>query len=323
VQKRANKRKLSELTVTKSRPTARAYLVWDTLQRGLALQVQPTGHRSYKLIYRFGGRPRWLHIGAADAIGLADARKKAAELMLEVLNGRDPAAERHTRQTTTFAVLANRYVNEYARKRNKSWMQANALVSRYLVPVWGDLSANSITRSDVRGVIGAIDAPILANQVLASASAIFSWAGKQEILTTNPCRGIERNQATSRERVLSDAEMPKFWSAFRDAGLPGTALQILLLTGQRPGEVAHMRWEHIKADWWELPGAPEPTTEWPGTKNGQTHRVWLPAKVREMLAELGGDTSGFVFERPPSLDRVMRDICRKLAHLIQPVWNLS
>jgi integrase len=306
---------LSALYVEKVKPQARAFLVWDSDAKGLALQVQPTGHRSYVLVYRHGGRSRWLHLGDARVIGLADARTKAAELMLAVTrDGKDPAAEkkRTGRETTTFAVLADRYVNEHARKRNKSWMQANALVCRYLVPVWGDLSANSITRSDVRGVIGAIDAPILANQVLASASAIFSWAGKQEILTTNPCRGIERNQATSRERVLSDSEMPKFWSAFREAGLPGTALQILLLTGQRPGEVARMRWEHIKADWWELPGAPEPGTGWLGTKNSQAHRVWLPAKVREIVAELGDETSGYVFGSVLPLDATMRSVCEHL-----------
>jgi len=89
-----NKQKLTSLTVTKLRPTAKPYLVWDSYQRGLALQIQPSGYRAYKLIYRFHNRPRWYHIGAADAIALADARKLAAELMLEVIRGKDPAAER-------------------------------------------------------------------------------------------------------------------------------------------------------------------------------------------------------------------------------------
>ena len=51
---------------------------------------------------------------------------------------------------------------------------------------------------------------------------------------------------------------------------------MVLLTGQRPGEVAHMRTEHIVDGWWELPGAPVPALDWPGTKNGDSHRVWLP-----------------------------------------------
>ena len=52
-----------------------------------------------------------------------------------------------------------------------------------------------------------IEAPIVANQTLAAASAIFTWAVKQEIITVNPCHGVDRNPTTDRERVLSDAEI--------------------------------------------------------------------------------------------------------------------
>src|SRR6516165_4323526 len=119
-----NKAKLTSLTVTKLRPTAKPYLVWDSYQRGLALLIQPSGHRSFKLIYRHHNRPRWFTIGAADAVSLADARKLAAELMLRVIKGEDPAADkRAARGTGTFADLASRYLEQHAKKRNKSWKQ--------------------------------------------------------------------------------------------------------------------------------------------------------------------------------------------------------
>ena len=38
-----------------------------------------------------------------------------------------------------------------------------------------------------------------------------------------------------------------------------------------------MRREHIVDGWWEMPGEPVPALGWPGTKNGASHRVWLPA----------------------------------------------
>ena len=70
---------------------------------------------------------------------------------------------------------------------------------------------------------------------------------------------------------MSDSEIPKFWAAFDDAGLmQGTALKMILLTGQRPGEVTHMRREHIEDGWWTMPGEPVPALGWPGTKNGET-----------------------------------------------------
>ena len=54
--------------------------------------------------------------------------------------------------------------------------------------------------------------------------------------------------------MLSDSEIPLFWAAFDGAGLAGTALKLILLLGQRPGEVSHMRFEHIDCGWWEHAG---------------------------------------------------------------------
>ena len=305
--------KLSVVTVSRSRPAERPVLIWDTKQAGLALSVQPTGSRSYKVIYRHHGRPRWLTLGDARAISLSDARVMAAEVMLAVAKGGDPAAEKRAqRHRGTFAEVAERYVTEYACRHNKSWEQADALVRRFLLPRWGKLPAHSIGRADVRALMGKIEAPIVANQTLAAASAIFSWAIKQELITTNSCRGIDRNPTTSRERVLGASELPKFWNAFDNAGLvASSALKVILLTGQRPGEVTHMRWEHIRDGWWELPGAPT-VTGWPGTKNGENHRVWLPKAALRIIEELRvspKELTGFVFagERggPVRLDRAM------------------
>ena len=73
------------------------------------------------MIYRYHGRPRWLHLGDARSIGLADARRQAAKAMLDVLEGNDPAAMRKAeRLTGTFADLASQYVKLHAKKHNKS-----------------------------------------------------------------------------------------------------------------------------------------------------------------------------------------------------------
>jgi integrase len=182
-----------------------------------------------------------------------------------------------------------------------------------LLPSWGNLIAQTINRSDVRSVMGKLsDVPMAANQTLKAASAIFSWAVKQELLTNNPCKGVEHNVTTSRERVLSDTEVPLFWQAMGEAGVPGMALQVLLLTGQRPGEVLRMRFDQITdGGWWTLPGAPDTNTGWLGTKNGQTHRIWLPAQAREIIAGLNSGDD-FVFGQSLDLARPMQKICEQL-----------
>jgi integrase len=315
----ARKTRLTELSVRKFQPAPAAYLIWDTVQRGLAIRVQPSGGKAWKVIYSRLGRPRWYHIGDASAIGLADARRIAGRVMLAVAEGKDPAAERKAeRGSGTFADLHARYL-EHAKLKNKSWRQAEYLIQRYVLPRWGRLAAPSITFADVEALLERIQAPVLRNQVLASISALCSWAVKKRILPANPCRGIERHKTKSRERVLADSEVPLFWAAFDDAGLViSSALKMILCTGQRPGEIGHMRFEHLKDGWWEMPGAPVPELEWPGLKNSRDHRVWLPTVAQAIIAELGGHKTGFVFPAARGrrgiwgLDAAMRRICAKL-----------
>ena len=313
----ARKRRLTELGVRKARPEKAAYLIWDTLQRGLALRVQPTGSRSWVVVYSRYSRPRWLHLGKADAIALGDARMLAAKAMLNVAEGKDPAADKKAeRGAGTFADLASKYVEQYAKKHNKSWKQAAALVNRFALPRWGKLQAASITSADVKAMMAKIEAPIIANQTLAALSAIFSWGVREEVVAANPCKLVERNPTKSRERVLSQSELPSFWQAFNKLDpVRGAALKAILLLGQRPGEVIHMRREHLKDGWWEMPG--EPANGWPGTKNADSHRVWIPKPAQELLADSGPSTTGFVFADPHGgpinrVDHAMRSICAKL-----------
>src|SRR5262249_15610435 len=48
-----------------------------------------------------------------------------------------------------------------------------------------------------------------------------------------------------------------------------------------------------------------------GTKNGRTHRVWLPQRVQQIIAELG-DVS-VIASVDKYLDRSMRAICKQLS----------
>src|SRR5262249_49387567 len=124
----ARRRRLTELLVRRARAERAAFNVWDTRQAGLVLRVQPSGHRAWKVVYRHHGRPRWFHSGDASAVGLAAARERAAEVTLAAMRGRDPAAERRAeRGAGTFSELADRYVEEHAKRRNKSWRQGRFL----------------------------------------------------------------------------------------------------------------------------------------------------------------------------------------------------
>jgi integrase len=310
--KAANRRRLTDLYVKNTKAEG---LTWDTQRPGLVLRVRESRNRSYCVVYSRQGRPRWYTIGDAKKITLADARKRATEVVLKVMDGLDPAADRAAeRGAGTFAELHERYLEGHAKKHNKSWQQADALVRRHALPRWGKLQASAVTRRDVKQMMARIAAPITANQALAAVSAVFTWGVREEIVTANPCKLVARNPTQSRERVLAASEVPLFWKALDDVEpTRAAALKMILLTGQRPGEVAHMRREHIVDGWWTMPGAP--TDAWPGTKNGESHRLWIPGPA---LALVGNDREpGYVFAGlrggpVTGLDGAMRDVCRAL-----------
>ncbi len=89
-----NRHRFNDRFIKTVRPGPKRTLYWDTVQHGLVLSVEPTGHKSYKLIYSMRGRPRWFTIGSAQRIGLKEARQIAREKAAEVGRGIDIQAER-------------------------------------------------------------------------------------------------------------------------------------------------------------------------------------------------------------------------------------
>jgi hypothetical protein len=201
------KAKLSDAVVRSLKPEAKPFLVWDEKLAGFCVCVQPSGHKAFKVIYWLKGRARWFTIGNARRIDFDNARNLAARALLQVAQGIDVQAERRAKHDEdTFEDLAIRYRDEYAKQKNKSWKETDRLVQTNLMPRWAKLCAIDITRADVRSLLARYSKkPTLANRVRASASAIFAWAVKEELLKINPCTGIEPNKLQSRDRVLSDS----------------------------------------------------------------------------------------------------------------------
>jgi integrase len=120
--------------------------------------------------------------------------------------------------------------------------------------------------------------------------AAFSWAVKRGAVHANPFAALPIAKGIAkRERVLTDDEIGEIWRAAGKAAAPfGAIIRLLVLTGQRRGEVAGMNWGEIADDLatWTMPGE--------RTKNGVPHTVplSLPARdlLRGLLPEHEGDT---------------------------------
>ena len=255
-------------------------------------------------MFRVDGRLERLTIGPAGDAGLslADARQQAKDALAAAAKGLNPAEEKRAgRKAETFAELAERYLEEYAKPNKRSWTRDKEILDRDVLPKIGRLRANKVTRADVRELLRGIvarGAPVMANRTFEVVRGVFNWAMREEVagITVNPCTQMRPpgGEEASRERALSDAEIMAFWTRLDDTGTTPAirlALRLILVTAQRKGEVACARWEEIDRDAavWTIPGD--------RSKNGLAHRVPLSPLALSVLDEakrLAGK-SPFVF----------------------------
>src|SRR5436309_2187704 len=84
-------------------PATGQTVVWDVALPRFGLRLATGGARTWVIKYRAGGRVRWLTLGTYPLLSLANARKKAKEALAKVVQGEDPATERHAaREAVTF-----------------------------------------------------------------------------------------------------------------------------------------------------------------------------------------------------------------------------
>ena len=173
--------------------------------------------------------------------------------------------------------------------KSKSSWKADARHLRVDVsPIWGKRPAASITRQDAVKLLFDVaeHAPVGANRLRTVLGKLFSWTVDAGLLETNPMLGVHKPtvEGRGRTRVLDDREIRVLWRAFDSANSrPGVlaALKVLLLLGQRPGEVKDMVTDelHDLADaeraLWIVPA-------W-RMKARRAHVVPLPPLAREII----------------------------------------
>ncbi|MFB0490076.1 hypothetical protein ABIE45_002662 [Methylobacterium sp. OAE515] len=109
----------------------------DSTLPGFYLVVQPSGAKSWAVRYRADGKTRKLTLGPYPRLGLADARERARTALQAVSEGRDPAGERTAvlreqaaATRLTFGAVVADFIQRYAKPRNRSWPEAERLLSR-------------------------------------------------------------------------------------------------------------------------------------------------------------------------------------------------
>jgi len=262
----------------------------DPALSGLYLVVQPSGVKSWAVRYRHAGKPRKLTLGKWPIIGLADARLAASEALEAVEHGRDPGQEKKAAKAAS-VVQADRdtveaLIDLYAKRhlsKLKSGATAKRELERHAVEAWRGRDVHTITKRDVLDLLdGIVDSgrATSANRVRAYLSKFFNWCIERDVIEFSPMIGVKAPaKEKSRDRVLNDDEIRWFWRACDRVGQPWGALgKLLLLTGQRRGEVAEMTDSEISESIWHLSAD--------RTKNGRAHDVPLSDVAQDVLSGL-------------------------------------
>jgi integrase len=200
-------------------------------------------------MYRFEGRARRMTLGSIPKVGLGAARVAFAEAKHKLDHGEDPGAiasaeKKAERDASTIRQLVDEYLARSA-KGLRSGNEVRRILERNVLPVWGHKKVKAIKRRDVVLLLDPIidrGAPIQANRVFAWTRRMFAFAISRDIIENNPCTGIEApSREIERERVLSDGEIVALWHGLESDQVRSAmriATRLILVTGQRPGEVA-------------------------------------------------------------------------------------
>ena len=279
-------------------------LVFDDAQRGLAVRATVSGGRTYLCQYTLHGRKWRIPLGACSAVSLSKARDAAAAIMGDVAKGRNPAAERkeaaaverarRARDRLTFRMLINDWHRLHLAGRRPSYASEAVRALHYAFADALDDAAEDLDRTTVVRALDALTrrrkrkdginperpkGAAMTGRTAAYGRAAFTWAIKRGMVGSNPFAALPITKMIARrERVLSDHEISEIWRAAGDASFPyGTIVRLLILTGQRRGEVAGMKWSEISDDLsvWTMLGE--------RTKNGAVHVVPLSAAARDLL----------------------------------------
>ena len=243
------------------------------LPEGLHLDARPpsfgirVGKKRRTWIVIKGKNRTKISLGHYPAMSLADARKRAmAEL------SKPPSASETAVMPAYPEALAEFRSMHVANLRPRSGYQLSRNLTRHFQ--WTK-PLDQITHYDVLTALDAIEAQSQRAHALKDIRTFFNWCIPR-YLKSSPCIGIKKPAQKPRDRVLADDELCKVWNRAREIGYPyGTIVQLLVLTGQRLGEIAALRWEWIG----------EGTVTFPGeiTKNARASRIPLGMMARDVI----------------------------------------
>lgn len=281
---------------------------------GLYLQVSVWNTTSWLFRYQRFNKLRSLGLGACHTVTLSEARKRAKQARLMLLDGVDPIDSKHQKRQTAMAEQArvwtfDQCAKAYIEAKKPGWKNAKHAeqwtntINTYASPTIGKLPVAEVDTALVMKVLQPIwtTKTETATRLRSRIESILGWATVSKYRTgENPARwrGHLDNLLAKRSKVkkvehhpaLPYAEMGAFMAGLRtQEGMGALALEFTILTAARTGEVIGARWDEI-----DLPSKTW-TIQPERMKAEKEHLVPLCGRAIAILKELQPLGGEFVF----------------------------
>lgn len=281
--------KLTDLHVKRlNAPATGQKTHFDEALRGFGVRVSQGGTKSFVVMY--GPKRRLRTLGRYPSLSLADARKEAKRVQAEVLDHSDHAAQL---ERVDFAGALRRFLaDSKVRNKERTYTDYRRLLTRHFA-LTKDIC--ELSRRDVMSVIeGLAQTPSEQQHAFVAIRVMMNWCVKRGLIHSSPVPSLSFT-APARSYILSDFDLAAVWCRTNEIGYPyGNIVQLLLLTGQRRGEIAALRRSWIEDGMAVFPAG--------FTKNKREHRLPLSPMAQEVLRGLP-DTGDLFFPARGSEDR--------------------
>ncbi len=272
---------------------------------GLLLRVMPTGGKQWIWRGTIRGKRVDLGLGGWPYVSLYSARQSAFEYRKLVREGGDPRSLRSKQIAPTFAEAVSTVIGIHEpgwKDGGKSSNQWRSSLRNYAVPRLGKLSVGDISTADIMAVLLPIwnEKPETARRVRQRIGAIMKWAVAQGHRLDNPAGDAlgaalpKTSVAKKHHRALPHTKVADAIATLRESRAHWAtvaALEFLILTASRSGEVRKARWEEVDLDTatWTVPAG--------RMKMQREHRIPLSDRALQILAEAcqWTDGTGLIF----------------------------
>jgi integrase len=318
---------LSDTQIRSTKPAAKALRLYD--ERGLYLEVTPSGGRWWRLKYRFDSREKLLSMGTYPDTGLKAAREKRDRARELLAQGIDPSdarrAEKQSRSqevVNSFEAVAHEWHATVHVAKVSAGHAARTLIrlEQDVFPWLGGQTISEIKAPQLLQAMRRIEsrgAIETAHRALQACGQVFRYAiatGRAERDPTPDLRGALRPVLVQHMAAITDPQrVGELLRAIGDyKGMPITraALQLAPLVFVRPGELRKAEWSEFDLDarQWRIPAARMKRTK-QEKLSGTAHVVPLSRQAAAVLTGLRPLTGHgrFVFPSPRTGERPMSD----------------